>query len=264
MIQLVYSPEFQCTVVPWVFAVAVAPLLAIKTEKIAILAIPAGFLAGSLVVNGLPEFPFVSSVERIPIAIAIGIALGFGNRTDSTWSSIIAVAWLLAVIGWIGWSKINSDPWTLLLLSGFALTIFQYAKKLTPRELARRIFLISGTLGAVTFMGGSASISQSAIAVASASLGVMIYNYPRDRWRRNAPLSLVCIVGTVILLFERASLYTESSQLALAITALITFIPFSSSDPRKIFRQQVRIPSFFALAALIGSALFFAYQTSLR
>ena len=264
MFQLVYSPEFQCTVVPWVFAVAIAPLLAIKTEKIAILAIPAGFLAGSLAVNGLPEFPFVSSVERIPIAIAIGIALGFGNRTTSTWSSIIAVAWLLAVIGWIGWSKINSDLWTLLLLSGFALTIFQYAKKLTPRELAGRIFLIGGTLGAVTFMGGSASISQSAIVIASASLGVIIYNYPRNRWIRNAPFSLMCVVGTIVLLFERASLYTESSQWALTITAAITFVPSSFSGPKKIFRQRVRIPTLFLLAALIGSALLLAYQASLR
>jgi len=191
-------------------------------------AIVIAFVIAHLAIFGMPPLPPRSSLQKIAYAAVLGLALGIALEMLGSRAPVkcIARAWPAVIVIWLGWQQLISlEPLALLRLAlVYCAGAFVLDRLLVWRDsdiVVPSMLLVAG-LGAcgVAFLGAAASLSQLAAALAAATGGFLLWNWPT---RRHA-LSVAAVFGAGSALFATAAataLFTRANDTALAMLVLV-------------------------------------------
>lgn len=186
------NPAVQSLALPLLVALLVAGLLRLaggrqKGTLLAAAGIGAGFLAGNLAVLGLPHWPPLAALQKLPYVAAAGIVAGLvlDLRQIGRKGRIIAVfAAALLVVGWVGWPVITSGDgdevvafallW--LLSSGVMVSLGRPGGQATGPA----VMLCAAAIGIAVLivLSDSTSAAQLAVGFAAACIGFFALAWP--------------------------------------------------------------------------------------
>lgn len=182
------------------------------------------FIIAYVSILGWPPLPPRSSLHKIVYLALIGLVLSvvLDFFIDRIQIKAVTLIWPAIIICWLGWQRVlglevlDLARLVLLWLAG----AFIFDRLLTLREAhiaAPTMVLVAGIgMSAIALIGAAASLSQLAAAVAAATGGFLLWNWPKQRY----PFSMVALFGAASALFSIAVtivLFTRASTLALAI-----------------------------------------------
>ncbi len=187
-------------------------------------AIAIAFLIAPLSILGWPPLPPRSSLQKIVYISIIGLVLGiaFDLLRERAPVRCVATAWSAIIVVWLGWPQvIGVHVLDLLRLAVVWLAgIFVFSRLLTERAngiVAPTLVLVGGLgLSAVAFIGLAASLSQLAAAVAAATGGFLLWNWPKQRH----VFAIAAVFGAatpLVAVAATTALFTRTNPLALTI-----------------------------------------------
>lgn len=187
-------------------------------------AIALAFVIAHLSILGWPPLPPGSSLQKIVYIALIGLLLGVVLDFFADLAPIrpAALIWPGAILVWLGWQQLLSLE--ALSLARLALVwlagAFVFDRLLALRTaniVAPTMVLVAGLgMSAIAMIGTAASLSQLAAAVAAATGGFLVWNWPKQRY----PFSMAALFGAASAWFGVGAtivLFTRASSLALAI-----------------------------------------------
>ncbi len=192
------------------------------------------FLVGYALLLTWPAFPPRSSGQKIAYIVLAGSVIGFlidllrGGRSLRI---LAAVIWPAVIVGWLGWRQLTNlsmdtaVPLALLWLAG--IFIFERMSETVEKVSSdASVLTLASAIGAslVALIGASGSIAQLYGAVAGATGGFLLWNWPRARF----PFAYGALLGGGGALFALAAsltLFSDASRLALAVLLLIFLAP---------------------------------------
>ncbi len=190
---LVAHPAIQSGVVPLAIAISITGLLRLRGNRLeskrgAGLAVGVAFVASALLLTGVPSKAPLSSVQKLTVLAAVGVSLGFALellKNNAVLRCATATGLFLAASLWLAWPQLqrNALDWPaavvalscVAILYGLALPEQRRADGIVPLLLAA-----AGVAG-VAVASGSLVIAQLATAVAIASGGFVLWNWPHAR-----------------------------------------------------------------------------------
>lgn len=224
-------------------------------------AIALAFVIAHLSILGWPPLPPGSSLQKIVYIALIGLFLGVALDflIDRAPIKPVALIWPGVIIAWLGWQQLLGlevlDLARLVLVwfaGGFIfdrLLAFRTAEIIAPTMV-----LVAGIgMSAIAMIGTAASLSQLAAAVAAATGGFLLWNWPRQRY----PFSIAALYGAASALFGVGAatvLFTRASSLALAILLLV-FVVGSIRDRLPLTDGPVWGPISFGIIVTIPMLL---------
>ena len=153
-------------------------------------AIAIGMLVSTTAMDSWPSFPPLSASQKLIYLVLFGVILGLiidliGSPANLR--RLSALLWPTVVVGWIGWRQLTAlDPvaivnLTLIDIAGIAV-LWRLYDEPGPAPNAP-VALISAAFGAaiIAFIGHSSSISQFYGALAAATGGYVLWNWPMPR-----------------------------------------------------------------------------------
>ena len=182
------------------------------------------FIIAYLSILGWPPLSPRSSLHKIVYLALIGLLLGvvLDFLIDRVPIRAVGLIWPGVVLAWLGAPQLlglevhGLARFVLVWLAG----AFMFDRLLALREakiVAPTMVLVTGIgMSAIALIGAAASLSQLAAAVAAATGGFLLWNWPKQRY----PFSMVALFGAASALFSIAAtivLFTRASTLALAI-----------------------------------------------
>lgn len=187
-------------------------------------AIALAFVIAHLSILGWPPLPPRASLQKIIYIALIGLLLGvvLDFLIDRMPVRPVALVWPGVILAWLGWQQLLGiellDLARLVLLWFAGAFIFDRLLAFRAIEIiAPTMVLVAGIgMSAVAFIGAAASLSQLAAAVAAATAGFLLWNWPKQRY----PFSMTALFGAASALFGVGAaivLFTRASSLALAI-----------------------------------------------
>jgi hypothetical protein len=232
-------------------------------------AIVIGALGAGLILLGLPAFPPQTSLQRLLYVIAVSLFLGtvLDLRRPRDWVlSVLIVLWGAAAVAWIAEPRLrDADDLALarvgILYVATLLVLFRLQERLSA-GLVPSIMTFSAALGigGVSVIGGAVAAGQMAFALAAATFGFMLWNWPVVRY----PFGLSALfagAGALPLLAGHSLLYADANPAALALILLV----FLADAPARWAegRRQARTvaPGYLMLLSLlpVAAALLVAY-----
>ena len=233
-------------------------------------AIALAFIVAHLSILGWPLLPPGSSLQKIVYIAAIGLLLGVALDflIDRVAIRPLALIWPGLIVAWLGWQRLLGfealDLARLILVWLAGALIFDRLLALRDADIVAPTMVLVAGLGAsaIAFIGAAASLSQLAAAVAAATGGFLLWNWPKRRY----PFSTSALFGAASALFGVGAtmvLFTRASPLALAILLGI-FVAGSIRARLPLADRPVWGPIAFGLAAAvpmllaIATALIFA------
>lgn len=196
-------------------------------------AIGAGFLGAFWLLKSWPPFPPAAATQKIAYLALGGVLLGAvleGLRAGATLGRLVAVLWPAAIVAWLAWRGISAGrPEALVtaailwLAGAFVLERLNGAGASGAKSA---VMLLAASIGAsgVAFIGASASLAQLFGALAAATGGFLLWNWPVPRH----PLSGAGLLGgggAFVALLAATVLFTEASRLALVGILLVFLVP---------------------------------------
>ena len=187
-------------------------------------AIALAFVIAHLSILGWPPLPPQSSLQKLVYIALIGLLLGavLDLLIDRVPVRTVALVWPAVILAWLGWQQLlGLEPLDLarLVLLWFA-GAFVFDRLLAHRVaeiISPTMVLVAGIgMSAIALIGNAASLSQLAAAVAAATGGFLLWNWPKQRY----PFSMTALFGAASALFGVGAaivLFTRASTLALAI-----------------------------------------------
>lgn len=233
MNELLNDPFVQSSALPLALGFAFAGVLRLAGgavgRRIAVAGVAAAFLAMFALVVGVPALPPPSSMGKLFWSAAAGLALGLaadaaGLRGRAA-SALVAV-WLCASLAWIAAPAVASaaDAATaLILLAVGAWIAFGRLPSRTegPAAPAAVLLALALAVGGTALIGSSASIAQAALALAAATGGFLLWNWPVERhaWgvSGQAALGIVVLLAAVLAFFTQA----QAALLLIALPAVL-------------------------------------------
>lgn len=224
-------------------------------------AIALAFVIAHLSILGWPPLPPGSSLQKIVYIALIGLFLGvvLDFLIDRAPIRPVALIWPGVIIAWLGWQQLLGlevlDLARLALVWFAGAFVFDRLLALrTANIVAPTMVLVAGIgMSAIALIGNAASLSQLAAAVAAATGGYLLWNWPKQRY----PFSMAALFGAASALFGVGAatvLFTRASPLALAILLLV-FVAGSIRDRLPLGRSPVWGPIAFGAIAAIPALL---------
>ncbi|HYH20355.1 MAG TPA: hypothetical protein VD995_17230 [Azospirillum sp.] len=231
MSELLHDPFVQSSVLPLLAGVlAVGGIHVLKPVRgLAAAGIGAAFLAVFALVVGVPALPPPSSMGKLFWAASAGVALGAaadGLGVKDRAGSALVAAWLAASLVWIAMPALDSAAGVLTLLVLLAVAAWVAFGRMPGRAEgatapAAALLALALAVGGTALIGSSASVAQMALALAAATGGFLLWNWPVERhvWgvSGQAALGVIVLLAGVLALFTQ----TQAIVLLLALPALL-------------------------------------------
>lgn len=231
------DPVIQSSLLPLAVALAFAGLLRLaggpgRGAYLAGAAIGFGFIAAYAAIVGLPQFPPRGSVQKIFYLASAGLALGFAldlarNPRPAVLAALAAFPSLS--LWWLAAPRLqglgDGGQWLRLgVLVVAALVVLLRLHRRSDDGLTAPVMLFAAALGtgAIALLGASASISQSAFALAAALGGFMVWNWPRCRFRFGSA-ALFGGGGVLVMLAGQMVFFTRANADALSLLLIVFF-----------------------------------------
>jgi hypothetical protein len=264
------SPLFQSAALPLVVTLVACGLIRLvggqsRGSVVAGAALAIGFLAAYVAISGVPAFPPRASSQKLAYLVLAGVLIGMaldllraGRNLDWT-MTLVALGLSIA---WLGWPRLRSaDPvnagMAAVVWIGCGIALIRlYA--LRDRGSDGTVLLLVTALGVagIAFFGRTASYAQLGGALAAASGGFMVWNWPLARF----PLGAAAVLGAggaLAAMVTNMVFYTKSSALAIVCLLPIFFADAVADQvplPRGVLGQSLR-PVVLALLAAIPVSL---------
>jgi hypothetical protein len=242
---LLDDPLIQTAVFPLatgIFAVGLLYLAGgpVRGRRLAAAAIVIAFLAAFAVIVGLPALPPPSSLGRVFWSAAAGAVLGLGIDAagcEGRPAATLVGGWLAAALLWIALPALNGVGTivaAILLAAGAWLAMGRTATA-ADGAAAPAITLLASALavGGIALAGASASLAQLAFALAAATGGFLLWNWPvrRHAWGASGQVAL----GLVVLLVAALAFYSTAHA-----EALLALAPTLFADR---LRDRLKLPA---------------------
>ncbi|MGY0835121.1 hypothetical protein [Azospirillum argentinense] len=201
-----------------VAAVGVVRLAGGRTRgpRLAAAGVAAAFLAAYALIVGLPALPPPSSMGRLFWSAVAGLVIGVGadlagiDRRRGTW---LLGAWVTASLLWIALPVLPGGLDTItaavLLLAGGWIALSRTAGEGEGATTPGVALLAAAVaVGGVALVGASASVAQLAFALAAATGGLLLWNWPVERhaWGNagQAALGILVLLAATLTFFSSA------------------------------------------------------------
>lgn len=228
MTELLHDPFIQSSLLPLALALLAVGVLHRLWKPLAAAAVGAVFLGVFALVVGVPALPPPSSVGKLFWASAAGLALGtvldLAGVKGRAGAAVLAL-WLVAALVWIALPALDglTAGVTLAVLAagGVAFLFGSGAGAAGPVGGASLLLALSLAIGGTALIGSSASIAQMALALAAATGGFLLWNWPvaRHVWGQagRAALGVAVLLAAVLALFTQ----TQAAVLLLTLPAVL-------------------------------------------
>ncbi len=203
-------------------------------------AIAVGMLVSITAMDSWPPFPPVSASQKLVYLVLFGVILG--TLMDlvgkpPAFQRLSALLWPTVVVGWIGWRQIAAlDPVALATLAvidiaGMVL-LWRLYEEPGPSANAP-VALIAASIGAaiIAFIGQSSSVSQYYGALAAATGGYVLWNWPSPRDTFGAA-GVLGGGGAFLALTTIMFQFTETNKLALVFVLPVFLCPIVARATR--------------------------------
>ncbi len=237
------DPIIQTAAVPFLVSLATALLVLAVSRRYAALGLVLGFLTAYWLIMGLPPLPPRGSAQKLPyLALAAAFA-GLTLEHTAPRFRALRPALALAIGVWLGWRGLARGDGAviaaiaaLVAVGSAILLAFRHAPESGRRGLeAPTVALVLAlTLGVLALLGRSASTAQLAFALAAALGGVLILNWPSQRFPFAAP-GVFAAFGILLALSGQLLLYSDASPIGLAFAALVAASPLAA--------QRLKLPA---------------------
>ncbi|WP_431858418.1 hypothetical protein [Azospirillum sp.] len=230
--QILVNPAVQSGLLPLVLALVLC--LAARPLRLrwgAAVAMGVAYLASHLITLGLPPLPPVSAQQKLLYVavglLALGVALDAAHARQAPRVAVMALAPVAALV-WLALPVLmrGGAMLTWLELAGTALGAVVFMARLerqADKGVTLPVTLVAAAVGTgvVALLGGSASILQLALAVAAATGGYLLANWPRQR--QPVGVAVLGLAALVPVLAGQLLLFTKASPLAVALLLPIVF-----------------------------------------
>ncbi|WP_448208067.1 hypothetical protein [Azospirillum sp. sgz302134] len=231
MTDLLHDPFVQSSVLPLLLGVLAVGILhrLLPGRLLAVAGIGLTFLAVFALVVGVPALPPPSSMGKLFWSAAAGLVLGVAadaaglkGRAGST----LVAAWLAASLVWIALPALDSLVAGLTLLVLLVVGAWVAFGRLPGRSEgaaapAASLLALALAVGGTALIGSSASVAQLALALAAATGGFLLWNWPVERhgWGLSGrvALGLPVLLSGILALFTQ----TQAAVLLIALPALL-------------------------------------------
>lgn len=253
---------------PFLVAVAAAGLTRLiggpgRGGAMAGLAVPAGFLAGWILLRGVPALSPQGAFQQAPHVALAGLALGLLVVAGGVRRSVLlAVAVVFAVVAiWSAMGQPAGWTWrigltTALLAAAWTLVLVRLeARPASEPTAAVMLTVLAIGVGLVALTTGNEDTGRVALAVAAASAGFLAWN-----WFAGWPFLAPAVLGgggVVLALATGPALNGGAASWALPVLLLVVFadgtaqrLPSGSGLARKLVQ-----PLLLALVCLLPVAL---------
>lgn len=220
-----------------------------------------GFLVGYVLILGAPVRWPQSSGEKLFAIATAGIALGLAldlSRDAPPVTRLIAALSPAAALTWLGWPRIAGVDWVdiatlaAVAVAGGCILIRLFASGPPATDSGVKLMIACVALSLVSIFGASASLGQLAGALAAATAGFLVWNWPIARF----PVAASAVLGgglTFVALAGIVAVFTNAPKPALAMLLPIFFADLALARlPRRHggLNQAIR-PILLAAVALI-------------
>lgn len=187
------------------------------------------FLLAYALILGLPPATPRSAMQKIFYVVAAGAVIGV---IIDLVTSARAPLWLAAVLGpslglaWLAEARLRApdqETWILLAPLWIAgIAVAARVVSLVERGIDAPIMVLAASigLGAIALIGNSASYAQLAFALAAATGGFLLWNWPRARFRW-AGAGLLGATAALVVMAQALVLFSRASRPAIAALILI-------------------------------------------
>ncbi len=233
MIDTLNDPFVQSSVLPLAAGAVAVGLLRLAGgagagRRLAAGGIALAFLGVFAFVVGLPAFPPPSSMGRLFWCAVAGTVLGLAadaaNLRGAKATALTGV-WLLASLAWLTLPALSSAGSALVavpLLAAGAWIVFGRvpAGQAGPATSGAVLLALALAVGGTALIGSSASLAQAALALAAATGGFLLWNWPVERhaWEVSGRVGF----GILLLVAAALAFFTQArvEVLLLAVPAL--------------------------------------------
>ncbi|QCO18041.1 hypothetical protein D3869_22365 (plasmid) [Azospirillum brasilense] len=187
-----------------------------RGPRLAAAGVAAAFLAAYALIVGLPALPPPSSMGRLFWSAVAGLVIGVGadlaglDRRRGTW---LLGAWVTASLLWIALpvlpGSLDTITAAVLLLAGGWIALTRTAGEGEGAATPGVALLAAAVaVGGVALVGASASVAQLAFALAAATGGLLLWNWPVERhaWGNagQAALGILVLLAATLTFFSSA------------------------------------------------------------
>lgn len=259
-LHLVFAhPLIQSAVVPLTLSITLTAVMRFRGPRLGFprgggLGIGLAFVLSAWLITGGELSGALSAVQKLTLLSLIGLLMGalleFLAVSSSTLRGVATVFFLAAAF-WIAWPQLQRDaldwPVAALVLAGSGL-LFGLARPVERRGPEGLPLLLAAVgIAAVCVVSGSLLIAQLAGALAMASLGFLVWNWPRSR-DLLGPSVLLGATLPLLLLALITVLLTRAPVWALAPLAALFFLaPAARLIPAPRARWRDAVQSIFVL-----------------
>lgn len=270
------NPIVQSALLPLISAAILIGLIRLvggpgRGGRMAALGAVLGALIGLYLIVGLPPFPPTASTHKLGYLMVAGALLGaLAQAVGLRGKAAIAAMAIWTGLGllWLAESRFAQGAILApaVIVIGGAVGAGRLAAISDNRTDGAVVLMVAAVgLSLVAILGRSASIAQSAAALAAATGGYLLWNWPRQRH----PFAPAAVLGLGALTFffgGQAGLYSGADPLALFVLLLALFadlparrLAFGGSLLREA-TTPVLVGLFAALATALAAAI--AYFSS--
>lgn len=216
----------QTAVLPLLVAAAAAGLLRFAGRGVAAGGVLAGFIVAYLLIVGLPALPPPSAMGKLFWAAVVGLALGLGADLAGLAprrAGLLVGAWLALALGWLALPRLTAATGlgqTLMVLGLLAVAAVPVLRRGAGGQGATApgvvLLALALAVGGTAFAGASASVAQLAFALAAATGGLLLWNWPVERHQWGAAGQAA--FGVVVLLAAVLAFFTDArAEVLLAV-----------------------------------------------
>ncbi len=201
--------------------------------RIASAAIGVAFLAGYSALFTWPDFPPVSSGQKLVFIVLAGVVVGAVIdliKSPALLKYLAIILWPAAIIGWLGWRQITNLTFetgvTLGLLFVAAVFMLDRLANWGTRPSHASVVLLVASIGAsfIAFIGASGSLSQSYAILAASAGGFLLCNWPKPRFTFGTA-ALMAGGGAFLGLATSIVLFSEVHLISFALLLLVFLAP---------------------------------------
>ena len=192
-----------------------------RGRRVAAAGVAAAFLAAYVVIVGLPALPPPSSMGRLFWSAAAGLAIGVAADLaglDRRRGSILVGVWLTAALVWVALPVLPGGLKTVtaaaVLAAGAWLALSRTASQDRGAATPGVVVLAAAlAVGGVALVGASASVAQLSFALAAATGGLLLWNWPVENhgWGAAGQATL----GILVLLTATLTFFSSANAVAL-------------------------------------------------
>ncbi|HYG86866.1 MAG TPA: hypothetical protein VD978_11465 [Azospirillum sp.] len=229
------DPFLQSSVLPLVLALVAVGVLRLAGgpdigRRLAVAGIVLTFLGVFAFVVGVPAFPPPSSMGRLFWCAVAGLAVGIvadGAGLKGAKASVLIAAWLAGSLLWLTLPALSSPSAALvavpvLAAGGWVAFGRLPAGKDGPATSSAVLLALSLTVGGTALAGSSASLAQTALAMAAATGGFLLWNWPVERhaWGVSGRVAF----GIPVLLAAALAFFTQARVEVLLLALPVVFV----------------------------------------